>query len=405
MSDEDSPIETETSINDYTAQFRRNLAEVQAHLAGNVGNSLYPSYIPPTGYWTSLEKNAFFHGLCIHSRFRPDLIAACVHTKSVVDVCTYIDALDKGLSKNSNLHYARATMEGAVEVSDAWVEWEEKHSVDLVSMECDWEEEMLDNREEIVEGSNSKKREKMMRRLDVDHLRHLEAIIRDGEWNSGGDPADHGDHPNTQADEIIDPALLEIPAPAPEIPPRNSSSPLVTQDHNSHTKISQPDTAGLVEEPTVNLSELSPSSRRRLQKRLYMRKKRAQKAGSDFTSVVTKLRPGRKLKEDKPPRSKRSKSKGKSPEDDPDEDPMNVDDDLMDPPSAAVEDSEEDEDDDAKEPTKRHHSKSGLTKPYKIKKEFETLGIDAGFLSQSDLDLFHLSTLSRLMTFVFSPRL
>lgn len=426
MSDEDSPAESESSINDhYASEFRQHLAQVQAHLAGNDGKALHPSYIPPTGYWTSLEKDAFFHGLSIHSRFRPDLIAVCVRTKSVVDVCAYIDALDKGLSKNAAVQSVRAEIEGSVEVSDAWVQWEEKRAVDLISLEYDWEEEMLEKQreeggDEGVQEGNSRRywnQEKTMRRLDVHHLRVMEAIIRDGE---GGEPADHSS-PSARAhitDEMIDPVLeiSGVSLPAPEISCLHSSNgesaqflPLVGQDHDSFTKISQPDTLDPVEEPTMNPSEFSPTSRRRLQKRLYMRKKRAEKTGSEFTSVGAKLRPGRKAKEMKSskPRRRIYKNENNSPEDDPDADSMNIDDGPMDLLLSAasqdtIEDSEQEEDEDNATERARH-SKSGLTKPYKIKKEFASQEIDASVLLQGNLGLFHLSTLSRLMTFVLSP--
>ena len=43
--------------------------------------------------------------------------------------------------------------------------------------------------------------------------------------------------------------------------------------------------------------DLSPASRRRLRKRMYMRKKRAEERGETMNEVVQKLRPGRKAKE------------------------------------------------------------------------------------------------------------
>lgn len=49
-----------------------------------------------------------------------------------------------------------------------------------------------------------------------------------------------------------------------------------------------------------------------------------------------------------------------------------------------------------------HPNQSGLTKPYKIKKDFVTKGIDAEALIESNLGLFHLSTLNRFMGYVVS---
>jgi hypothetical protein len=436
MSDEDSPTEPEPSINDrYTSQFRRHLAQVQGHLAGNDGKALQPSYIPPTGYWTSSEKDTFFHALSIHSRFRPDLIAASIATKSVVDVCTYIDALDEGLSRNKAVHSFRAELEGSMEVSDSWVQWEEKRSADLVSLESEWEDEIFEKQgAELVDKEGCDvdesdrdgslrcwKQEKTLRRLDLHQLRVLENILRDGGTEIEIEPADHpgiSDRPLI-TDDLIDPFLLELsgvstPAlPAPDISLQTSNEispqapPPVTPDPNSLPEIPQPDIPDSLEEKNTNLSELSPASRRRYQKRLYMRKKRAEKTGSEYVAIVTKLRPGRKTKERKPPkpRPRTYRSKNNPPEDDPDDFSMNVDD-TTDGFSASavnqdtIQNSDQEEEDDDP-PEHAHRNKSGMTKPYKVKKEFASQGIDADVLMQGDLGLFHLSTLSRLMKFVF----
>ena len=39
---------------------------------------LIPSFSPPSSYWSSDEKDLFFHGLAVYSRFWPDLIAESV---------------------------------------------------------------------------------------------------------------------------------------------------------------------------------------------------------------------------------------------------------------------------------------------------------------------------------------
>lgn len=437
MSNEDSPAESELNINSrYTSQFRQHLAQVQAHLVGNDGTALKPSYIPPTGYWTSSEKDRFFHALSIHSRFRPDLVAACVATKSVVDVCTYINALEEGLSKNRAVHSLRAEMEGSMEVSDSWVEWEGKRSADLVALECEWEDEILETQiGEIVDrcgankggedGSLSRlKQEKTLRCLDLHQLRVMETILRNGEAEIRFEPADHSGISDRQlvTDDLIDPVLLELsgestPAiPAPDISLQTSDelfpqAPLpATPDHNISPRISQPDIPEDFEDKNSNLSELSPASRRRYQKRLYMRKKRAEMTGSEYVAVVTKLRPGRKAKERKPPKPRprtyktKTETKTNPPEDDPDGIPMNVDQ-TTDDPTAPTENQDiiqsSDQEEEGDLPEHAHCGKSGMTKPYKIKKEFVSQGIDVDVLLQGDLGLFHLSTMSRLMKFVF----
>ncbi|KAF9460706.1 hypothetical protein BDZ94DRAFT_1265331 [Collybia nuda] len=369
MSDEDSLAETGPSTNDYYAsEFRQHLAQFRSHLTGSDGKRLLPSYIPPTGYWTSLEKDAFFHGLSIYSRFRPDLIASCICTKSVVDVCAYIDALEEGISRSTMRHTERTAIEGSMEVSDAWVQWEEKRSADLVLLECDWEEEnyekQKDGREEDMENDWIK--EKTLRQLDIHDLTVFETILRTGQSESGYESADHSlpsaRFPTT--DEMIDPVLLEISGP--------------------------------VEEKTISPSELSPTSRRRFQKRLYMRKKRAEKEGNEFTSVATKLRPGRKARVGAS-QKRRPKIENSSYEGNHGEDFMNLDHAVN--PHAISESRDTRQNSEPSDDSIGHarHNKGGLTKPYKIRKEFASQGIDVDFLSQGDLGLFHYSTLGRLM--------
>ncbi len=46
----------------------------------------------------------------------------------------------------------------------------------------------------------------------------------------------------------------------------------------------------------------------------------------------------------------------------------------------------------------------GDTRPYKIQRELERLGIDAEYLRANGMDLFHLGALGRLMQCVLSLR-
>lgn len=49
--------------------------------------------------WSTVEIERFHRALSRHSRLRPDLIASEVRTKTVVQVCVYLKALDDGLAK------------------------------------------------------------------------------------------------------------------------------------------------------------------------------------------------------------------------------------------------------------------------------------------------------------------
>lgn len=137
-----------------------------------------------------------------------------------------------------------------------------------------------------------------------------------------------------------------------------------------------------------------------------MRRKRASLRGEDVVVAITKLKPGRK--------AKASRSRGKQPiepnVDDRDEDAlMEVDQgdggavmsaNLVPredgPKKAEIDDSNEEDHNEGSQGRRR--SNGGITKPYRIKMDFETKGIDYKTLIDGNLGFFHLSTLSRLMT-------
>ncbi|KAI9454772.1 hypothetical protein BJY52DRAFT_1104534, partial [Lactarius psammicola] len=84
----------------------------------------------PTGYWTAAEKALFFRALSTHSRFRPDLIASCIGTKSILDVVVYLALLRdgaRGLIATRGA-IARDQFPAAHEVSPALVELEDTYA-------------------------------------------------------------------------------------------------------------------------------------------------------------------------------------------------------------------------------------------------------------------------------------
>lgn len=135
----------------YLTQFRQHVHRTHLHIQGiEYGPDVVP--LPPfytenpVSYWTTAEKAAFFHGLLVYSRLRPDLIAESVRTKNIVEVCAYMDRLEEGIRSQGQAQGAemngagvnRAEMEGALEVSDAWIEWEEKQAPAIVASEAQW---------------------------------------------------------------------------------------------------------------------------------------------------------------------------------------------------------------------------------------------------------------------------
>jgi hypothetical protein len=126
----------------YIASYRGHLAFTQDHLAG-VDDSAPSS--SSSGYWTPTEKNLFFHALSIHSRLRPDLIAACIPTKTIVDVCMYVDVLETAAAEGPPLQRGelRRALPCAMEVSDRWIKREEEGSAWLAAVEHTWAREAI----------------------------------------------------------------------------------------------------------------------------------------------------------------------------------------------------------------------------------------------------------------------
>ncbi|KAG6844699.1 hypothetical protein H0H87_004575 [Tephrocybe sp. NHM501043] len=467
----------------YVSQFRLHLAEVRAHLAGVDGDDLPPSFVSPTGYWTPSEKNVFFHALSVHSRLRPDLVAASIGTKSVVDVCAYIDILDDVIARDVRVLLPRSDLLGAFEVSDTWVRREENMAEDTGPLETSWlKDRLLFQREEEVTGRKAEsqaeaqtlgegaareslemweddrrrrwRQEDALSELDCDHLKVMERILRDKEGGDadvgtksedqepeelrvpflGSEPPDRVPQTSVITDDgMIDPLLLQLSGVvvpdqrsinhSPHVqhphtlPPFNTAytpspppAPLVAEPLDYTRSLSPNDDANLA----IDHPSLSPASRRRVQKRLHMRRKRAAQRGEAVIEAAAKLRPGRKVKQ-----RQGSKSRGKQSAVQPDllEGDDEEEDALMDvdqkyenaamstnlKPSEEVPQEAEDEEgeggyeSDASRGQRR--KKGGMTKPYKIKRDFAAKGIDADTLIDGNLGLFHLSSLSRLMTF------
>ncbi|KAG5343003.1 hypothetical protein C0989_005954 [Termitomyces sp. Mn162] len=477
------------SNSSYVSQFRAHLAEVRAHLTGVVGNNPPPSFIPPTGYWTPSEKNLFFHSLSVYSRLRPDLVAASIGTKSVVDVCAYIDILDEAIARDGRLLQQRSDLPSAIEVSHAWVLREENLAEDIIPLETSWEREnLLLHREEeisakrglyaeapaIEEGpvvetleawEHDRRRrwsqEDTLSKLECHHLKVMERILNDAESSdadveetrpedqgeefpgkppSGVKPSDRDFQSLVVSNGMIDPFLLQfsgIPVPDQplltgsasqrqpeaslhvEIPhdtppalsvassPQSSlPNPLIVQALNYH-RSSSPDGG---RDTGIDHSSLSPASRRRVQKRLHMRRKRAAQRGEDVNVATEKFRPGRKSQKSKFSKSRRKPRITESALDGcvGDEDDLMEDDQngrgaasltVLISAEDAFQKTDIDDKGDSGDASRGHYrNDSGLTKPYKIKKDFETKGIDSDTLIDGNLGFFHLSTLSKLMT-------
>ncbi|KAG8220465.1 hypothetical protein J3R82DRAFT_3160 [Butyriboletus roseoflavus] len=210
---------------------------------------------------------------------------------------------------------------------------------------------------------------------------------------------------------VIDPVLLALSYPAGCQPGRKPSKSTLTSCAPAHvptqgpsslpnascqpTSSSQPGTnntftfplrsaAPTNPNPTANdesdLSLFSPRSRRRIQKRLHMRRKRALlrengAASEDAVHAgIDRLKPGKK--------GKKARSERNEPS-------------LV---STSVSCSEAPSDVETQLPENvLKKGKAGLTLPYKLKAQFAELGIDAEYLRGQGMDFLNLSALGKLM--------
>jgi hypothetical protein len=362
----------------YLASFRAHLADTQSHLQGTLTTtspSLSPSFVLPSSYWSAAEKSRLFHALAVHSRLRPDLIAACVRTKSVVEVCVYIDllreaaaALDEtrtSTSAEAQASARRRALPCAMEVSDEWVAQEEAEAQILASVEPKWEAVAVQSArcaelDPMQDGSLDQEargalrvrweREDAFARLREVHLQVITSLVRESEdpevtvaMEAGGRKRKRGEDEGSIGSKAR----------------RDASS---EDDEAGSQQGAEGGAEASIDAEMPDLAALSPLARRRHQKRMYMRRKRAELTGATVVEGVARLKPGRPFRA-----RKRREKNGKS----------------------SMESDEE--------PDKRHSHVGGITAPYAIKSYFKGLGINGATLREEGFDLIHLGTLARVM--------
>lgn len=488
----DEEEQTKNDLN-YVNLFESHLNHFNDHLTGTdrADGALPPSYFPPYGFWTSEEKNLFFHALSVHSKLRPDLIAEEIPGKNLVDILIYLELLDAAAVKDVSRKRGRAAFEAAFEVSDEWVIFEEEQARAVAEKEVDWEKdyraewrlcvlrkkegEVRSSTGESEGGGRSKEERRRMnqevrqmqaemnrqwqkadylKELSGPHLRAIDHILREAEEPTEGretleeELVGHDFDPpqpdvavaNAVSDAVIDPALLAIsrpitPPPQPlhvneavadNVPPlvfATSPAPSPqppTPNQLGHARsISPQDELGLT---ARGLAELSPRSRRRHQKRLYMRRKRAQATGGTVSATVARLKPGRKTNK----KLERQLAKVKEREEreltllnglpNGEDSNVNLDDagftitaeeskeEYVDVNAGKEEfevslhkgDSERSEIE-GRDEDHRHPNVGGTTLPYKIIRDLSEMGCDAGTLEEEGLGLFHLTNLHKIM--------
>lgn len=257
-------------------------------------------------------------------------------------------------------------------------------------------------KERIKERELAWSREDILNSLNLGLMRSMDMLVREAEEARATAPEDettgqrsqdttspspdtlsHGKPTDTMDldDEFIDPSLRSSSAPTrvqtpplddeprPRTPGQSVSvhdnfDPLTPpfsrlQPTASSSTLMDPDRNALpVAVSTSEEAPLSPAARRRMRKRMYMRRKRAEASGGAVDQSTARLKPGRrKLKLPK-------------------------------------------ETDDPDEPT-RHPRRSGKTLTYRMREQLDAAGITPEWMQDENLDLFHMTGLYKLMRSVF----
>ncbi|KAF9453378.1 hypothetical protein P691DRAFT_771543 [Macrolepiota fuliginosa MF-IS2] len=215
----------------YSTIFDQHVEETQRHLQGAALGGSPKELLPPAPVigsvlWSPTEMDAFFHALTVHSRFRLELIAACVKTKNVLEVVEYLNALDEGSQRHKPEHSYGRDLPPAREMSKEWIAWEEKHA-------------------ELLHADKSSRGTTTLQARAPRQRKHQQTA--DGGENAGNFALKPGE--STER-------------------------------------------------------ELSPISRRRLQKRMSMRRRRARERGEVVNTTLSPLKVGRPSKVTRTPNSK-----------------------------------------------------------------------------------------------------
>ncbi|KAG1753220.1 hypothetical protein EDB19DRAFT_1627296 [Suillus lakei] len=430
----------------YLPSFRAHLRDTRAHLAGSISFddgtrhvlSTPPSHtnqdnVPsspeqveegpelpressPTIWssslstWSQSEVDVFFHAVSVYSRWRPDLIADAVKTKGEVEVVEFLITLDScARSRATETGAILSTAPAAIEVSDEWVVAEEAMAAALTVEEDHGELQELEalRRKRVRDAKADMiprgKRRRVTVEVGEDELIACEDSDRDGfedesmsvevitgktrfeKWHTRKIATWKQDDLLKKLEDmhlqVLDAMLREDEEAQKEKSlSREGSADVISQD---------PDTR-------IDLKALSPTSRRRHTKRLYMRRKRAQLRGEDVVPVtLTRMKPGRKGKE----------KAAKVVEETEKEELLSsgtkyIGNGATTTPDLTEPDSEADDDDlwdTGKATTKKHINVGGKTRYQKIRFDFENAGINASYLGEHGMDLFHLGRLGKLM--------
>jgi hypothetical protein len=151
----------------------------------------------------------------------------------------------------------------------------------------------------------------------------------------------------------------------------------------------------------VDMTALTPKSRRRYTKRLYMRRKRAQLRGEDAVPVtLARMKPGRKRKETAAQVVEETEKEDMLPSGQDIGNGSTMTPDHIEPDFEA-----DDDDGNTGKAATKHINAGGKTRYQKVKSDFENAGINASYLSEHGMDFFHLGRLGKLIGYVLIANL
>ncbi|KIK69517.1 hypothetical protein GYMLUDRAFT_33887 [Collybiopsis luxurians FD-317 M1] len=292
--------------------------------------------------WSAEEQDRFFAALSSHSSLRPDLIAECVGSKNIAQVCAYLTVLEEAAKEipQTEASSLRSTLDIAMQVSDDWLEVEEDQATFFRDLELAWRHEAAVDGE-LEELDLSTRRQEALKALSFAHLKAMDRLLQN-------------DQDSTENPTSLAPAEAES-RPEPE-----------------------------------TTSDLTPAERRRLQKRLYMRRKRAEASGKQFDADTLKLQRGRPKKT--PGEGSVAHRASPSPSTEKPAEPTS-DADTEDSESAGEEESQ----DEGHGGRRKRKRRRGMTKEQQALETFNQLEIDSATLADENLNLFHLASLGRLL--------
>jgi hypothetical protein len=347
------------------------------------------------------------------------LIADAVKTKGEVEVAEFLITLDScarshAAESNRDICEIAPTPLAAMEVSDEWVAAEDAMAATIAVQEDDGELQDLEalRRKRVRDASADMiprgKRRRVTTGVDEDELMGNEAEMEDGDGDdieviNAGKARFEKWHARKIAAWKREDLLKKLKDAHLQV-----LDIILREDEEAQKQ------KGLTREPAdasdpdtgMDFKALSPLSRRRLTKRLYMRRKRAQLRGEDVGQAgeiavgLERMKPGRKAggkgkektasvvgeieREELPSENIGS---GRVATMTPESDGLG--------PLPSIDDLEDADGTTAKRNTKV----SGKTRHQKIRTELENAGIDASYLHKHDMGLFHHGPLGKLVGF------